>query len=335
MVHGAPAQSRWMKNEPRASLPEHEVKQILARVFPQRILLSMGPLHGLRNANFKLELDSAPHHVVLRIYEHDPSICRKEIDLLQRIGNTLPVPEILHAEPDGLSEIPPFVVTRYIEGITFQHLKRHGESSQIGEAAFAVGEALAGLGRVYFERSGWLGPGAQPSAPLFKGENAIPRFVDACLAEPRLQKRMDRATRDQMHDLMWSHAAQLVAVDAATSLVHGDFGKRNVLMKCVRGQWRVAGILDWEFAVSGSPLIDIGHFLRYERDNRPLVEPWFSDGFVKNGGSLPLDWRRLARITDSVALVESLSHNELSDEISAELLELLRAAVCNRDPQLP
>ena len=31
------------------------------------------------------------------------------------------------------------------------------------------------------------------------------------------------------------------------------------------GRWAVAAVLDWEFAVSGSPLADVGHFLRYER----------------------------------------------------------------------
>src|SRR6185437_6695629 len=44
-----------------------------------------------------------------------------------------------------------------------------------------------------------------------------------------------------------------------------------------QGTWTVAAVLDWEFAVSGSPLLDIGHFLRYECASRPLAEPHFSN----------------------------------------------------------
>ncbi len=334
MVLGAPTQSRWMRREPRTCLPEDAIEKILVRAFPHCNLDQFSALNGLRNANFKLQLDRPPHAVVLRVYEHDVSICRKEIDLLQRIRAIVPVPEILHAEPDGLDEIPPFVLTRYIEGVTFQHVKRNGDADEIGQAAFAVGEVLARLAQVSFERPGWLGPGAQPSAPLLEGDSPIPRFVDVCLSEPRLQERVHATIRYRMHDLVWSQARLLAEVNAETRLVHGDFGKRNVLMKLDRGRWRVACILDWEFAVSGSPLIDIGHFLRYERTSRPLLEPWFSDGFVRNGGVLPQNWRSLARIVDSVALLESLTHNDLSVEVTAELVELLRAAVYGHDPQL-
>jgi Ser/Thr protein kinase RdoA (MazF antagonist) len=51
----------------------------------------MQPLgDGLRNANFKLRLDGQPEPVVLRIYEHDASLCRKEMDLLRLAGGALP-----------------------------------------------------------------------------------------------------------------------------------------------------------------------------------------------------------------------------------------------------
>jgi hypothetical protein len=48
-------------------------------------------------------------------------------------------------------------------------------------------------------------------------------------------------------------------------------------------------VLDWEFAFLGSPLLDVGHFLRYERAARPLREPHLSRGFLEDGGKLPED----------------------------------------------
>jgi hypothetical protein len=69
---------------------------------------------GLRNANFKLHLDGQPEPVVLRIYEHDASLCRKELDLLRLAGGSVPVPEVIHAELYGLEDLPPFTLARYV-----------------------------------------------------------------------------------------------------------------------------------------------------------------------------------------------------------------------------
>jgi hypothetical protein len=94
----------------------------------------------------------------------------------------------------------------------------------------------------------------------------------------------------------------------------------------------VAAVLDWEFAISSSPLADIGNFLRYERAARPIAEPHFSAGFMRAGGRLPHDWRRLARIADLVALCDGLTHDELPDAVTVDLVELVRATVEDRDP---
>jgi hypothetical protein len=134
--------------------------------------------------------------------------------------------------------------------------------------------------------------------------------------------------------LVWSWAPQLAHLDDAAYLVHGDFGKRNLLVRSVAGKWIVAAVLDWELAVSGSPLADLGHFLRYERASRPLVEPHFSDGYFHAGGTLPQNWRQLARLVDVTALCESLAHDQLPDTVVAELVELISAVAENGDPRL-
>jgi hypothetical protein len=52
------------------------------------------------------------------------------------------------------------------------------------------------------------------------------------------------------------------------------------------------------------------------------------------GGDLPRDWRRLARVLDVAALCESLTHGQLPDTAAGELVELIRAIVESRDPEL-
>lgn len=335
MVDGAPHEARWLRAQPRRTLPSQLLERIVRTAFPRAHVIDTTPLtDGWRNANFKLRLNCTPEFVVLRIYEHDASLCQKEVDLLRLIGGSVPVAEVIHAEALGSEDIPPFAVMRYVEGISFRQLARGGDTEAVAQAAYSAGETLASIGRTTFPKSGWLAPGPKVAAPLLEGANRMARFVDLCLASTHLQQRMAVDLRNRTRALVWSWGPQLADLDEESCLVHGDFGKRNLLVRRMAGRWVVAAVLDWEFAVSSSPLADLGHFLRYERGSRPVVESHFSDGYLYAGGKLPQNWRQLARLVDFTALCESLTHDELPETVVAELVELVRATVENRDPKL-
>lgn len=332
MIPGASHEARWIRSEPRRSLPAPDLDCLLQHALGNCTVIEVQPLTaGLRNANFKVRLDARDGWIVVRIYEHDASLCQKEIDLLRVVGATVPVPEVIFAEPAGLDGLPPFLLMQYVEGISFHDLKRSGDHEAIAQAAFSVGETLAAIGRITLPKSGWLAPGPMVTTPLLDGADPTPRFVDLCLASPNLQRRMAAELRDRVSALLWSRAPQLAELDSQTSLVHGDFGKRNLLVRCDNGRWSVAAVLDWKFAISGTPLADLGHFLRYERATRPCAEPHFSRGYLHAGGTLPENWRLIARLVDLTALCKSLTHDELPDEVVAELVELIRATVEDRD----
>ncbi len=334
MIHSAPDEARWLRAEPRRSVPPNVLRKIIETAFKGCNAVDVQPLtDGFRNANFRIRLDSTPEFVVLRMYEHDASLCRKEVDLLNFIRPSVPVPEILHAEAGGMDGVPPFVFLSYIEGITFRELRRSGDANSTAQAAYDAGRILALIGRTRFPKSGWLGPGLCVTAPLVEGAHPGPRFVDLCLASRNVRQRMTAKLRDQVSALVWSYAAQFASRDTETNLAHGDFGKRNLLVRKVAGIWTVAAVLDWEFAIAGSPLTDVGHFLRYETFSRPKVEPHFSKGYLQAGGRLPSGFRRLARIIDLIALCESLTHDALPTPVIGELIELVRATVEDRDPQ--
>ena len=336
MIPGAPREARWIRSEPRRSLPARDLARLLCHALGDCTVVEVQPLiAGFRNANFKVRLDTRAGWIVVRIYEHDPSLCPKEIDLLRVVGATVPVPQVIFAEPAGLDGLPPFLLMQFVDGISFHDLKRSGDREAIAQAAFCVGETLAAIGRITFPNPGWLAPGPAVTTPLLDGANPTPRFVDFCLASPNLQRRMSAELRARVSALLWSRAPQLAELDSQASLVHGDFGKRNLLVRCDSGQWSVAAVLDWEFAISGSPLADLGHFLRYERVARPCAEPHFSSGYLHAGGILPQEWRRIARLLDLIALCESLTHDELPEDVTAELVELIRATVEDRDAILP
>jgi aminoglycoside phosphotransferase (APT) family kinase protein len=261
MALGSPLEARWARPEPRSALLKDQVSSITNIAFPGRRVAGVQPLiEGLRNANFKVHLDSPAECVVVRLYEHDPSLCGKEIDLLRLLGPLIPVHQVTFAQPGGLEDVPPFVALRFIEGVTLRELKRTGETGAVAQAAFASGKILARIHSIAFQNSGWIGPGLEVSAPL--ETTPRPRFVDDCLASSQLQQRMDLNLRDRFQALIWSSANQISDLCRHRCLVHGDFGERNLLVRRAARKWTVAAVLDWEFAVSGSPLTDVGHFLR-------------------------------------------------------------------------
>jgi aminoglycoside phosphotransferase (APT) family kinase protein len=332
MVPGAPHEARWIRLAPRPALPAPLIERIVQLAFPRCRLLEAQPFtDGLRNTNLKLRIDAWPDPIVLRMFEHDASLCRKEVDLCRLISGSVPVPEIIYAQPEGFPDafenLPPFTLARYVEGISFLDLKRAGDREAIAEAAYSAGETLAAIGRTSFAKPGWLGPGPATGPPLLAGNNLTPSFVDLCLASAILRARMPPDLRDRVTKLMWSWAPELAAIDNETRLVHGDFNRRNLIVRRIGGRWTVAAVLDWEFAIAGSPLIDVGNFLRYEPAARPLVEPHFSNGYLHAGGVLPRDWRRLAQLLALAAVCESLTHEQLPVAVITELLELARAAL--------
>lgn len=336
MLAGTPKEARWSRLAPRRHLDPDLAQSLLQCAFSGCSIAAMEPLSGgYRNANFRVRLNPpALPEMVLRVYEHDASLCRKEVDLMRLVGSTVPVPEVLYANTEANTDLPAFAILRFVEGVTLRELKRTGDRKAVAEAAFASGKLLAGLGKYTFSKAGWLSAGLEVTAPLLEGDDALPRFVDLCLGSPHTQRRLPPDLRSQLHDLLWSWAPRLRELDTEASLVHCDFGMRNLLVREEEGKWNVAALLDWEFAVSGSPLIDVAHFLRYELRGSPLLEPHFSLGFREAGGVLPQDWRPRCRVIDLSALVDTLVRAELPGDVEREIVELIHATLKDRDPRL-
>ena len=90
-------------------------------------------------------------------------------------------------------------------------------------------------------------------------------------------------------------------------LCHHDIGGRNILVQRAEGdRWRIQGVIDWESAGTGSPLVDIGSLFRFapRYDAKFLVE--FERGYREAGGDLPDGWNLTARLLDALRLIDTL-----------------------------
>ena len=89
---------------------------LLERITGRRVISAEPLAGGYRNSNFKLVLDGPTDSLVLRIYEHDPALCQKELDILRLIAGSVPVPEVVEAAPRGLDDFPPYLLSRLHRG---------------------------------------------------------------------------------------------------------------------------------------------------------------------------------------------------------------------------
>jgi fructokinase len=288
---------------------------------------------GLRNTNYRVHFSATNWSIVLRLYTRGDEVCAKEADVLRMVRSLVPVPEVLHVEPNGLEDFPPFVILEYVDGIIFRSLRRTREQRAIAEAAAAIGTTLASIAGHQFPRRGLFGKNLEVGDWLMPGQDTIPPLVDSCLASENFRRRAGTELSDRIHKFAWQRADRLARVDAETRLVHADFSSSNIMVRVVRGSWQVAAVIDWEYSFSGSPLWDVGNFLRYERKDRPLVEPYFSRACIAGGMSLPSDWHELARTVDLCSLCEILTRENLPEDVVKEIRELLQATLEDRDPQ--
>jgi len=300
------------------------IRDCIALAFPNSEIARTEILSGgLINTNIKIEFSSRQPPVVLRFYRSDAAVCLKESAVLRLVRSTVPVPEVIHVEPNGIDGSAPFTIMEFVNGVTFQQLKRTKDTEAIHHAAASAGETLARIGKYQFPKPGRL----QVDNDLTVGPQymEVPRLLDSFLQSRNLQQRIDVSLQHKLHDFIWSWADQLRAFDNDRQLVHCDFGNRNILVDRINGRWQVAAVLDWEFALSGMPLLDIGHYLRYESQDMPLREPYFSRAFVESGGFLPDDWRQLSMVLDLTGLVECLTHDDLPNDVADEILQLINS----------
>jgi len=134
------------------------IQDCIATVFPDSKIVSAQVLSGgLINTNLKIEFSSHQPPVVLRLYRGDAEVCLKETAVLRLVRSRVPVPEVIHVEPNG---IRPFCILEFVNGMTFQQLKRTNDLDAIHQAAASVGTTLAHIGKYQFSKPGRLQNGA-------------------------------------------------------------------------------------------------------------------------------------------------------------------------------
>jgi aminoglycoside phosphotransferase (APT) family kinase protein len=309
-----PGISRWIE---AVALPD------------RRIVAAHALTGGYSNENVQIIVDGGGGPYVLRRYRGF-NAAAVETALASRLKRVVPVPEVIAADPSGMTAGEPVLLSVFMPGRPVSELLPTLTATEATDLGRWIGWALGAIGTVQFEQPGFFADGNLEPGPAGADPTiGLPEFVDRCLKEGNAEGHLSPAEQDGLLDLAERSAPALGALRGERRLVHADYNPKNMLAEQGEdGRWRLTAILDWEFAFSSSPLFDVGNVMRHERT--PGFADGFLTGFTENGGHLPSNWRHLSRALDLYSLADFLTrppghrYFQRSIETIRQLLETWR-----------
>ena len=303
---------RWKRPVPALTPSAAEIAAMVRAGLPDANVAGFAMLEGgLANTNIRVDL--AGGRVLLRLYQRDPAQAEKEAAIARRLAGRVPVPRFVHLGDFGGQR---FALLEWIDGMPLDAaLTDAAARTMLGRA---VGETLARIHAVHFERAGLLDGALAVAAPIVADGAWLARFLRATLIDGGGARFVPR-------DLADAAIAFALANDAPWGgpfcLSHCDYNGSNILVR----DGRVAAVLDWEFAMAGTPAPDFGNLMR----NHPETD--FQDavaaGYAAAGGHLPEHWRRLARIADLAAWADFLDRPVVDPALADDALAALRETI--------
>jgi fructokinase len=269
---------------------------------------------GFSHLNTKFTLEGG-ETFILRLKDEEKNRLQFEKQISSHLEGKVPAPQVVF---QGESKGNHFLITRYLEGSSLDEVWDQFSSEELLALCFEFGECLSRIHQTTFDQFGF-----------FANEVKVNQgFDDFYLESLKVTKEMFKSSPHSFEkdvielirkneDLYRLHSQQ-------AQLCHCDFNSKNILVHQVSGEWRLKAVLDWEFAMSGSGVMDFGNFLRFDYLMPPDVSDSLSNGYLKAGGKLNEGWRKAAALMDLVALVELLTRASASSrnkESSEKLIE--------------
>jgi aminoglycoside phosphotransferase (APT) family kinase protein len=292
---------RWGPGAATLALTPSELTSLVQPAFPgQSVVANDLTSGGLANTNVRLELSAHRRPVLLRLYTRDPNadaapmpdVAAKEAALHRLLAPKLPVPRVIFAAPDNPITGHAYMLRDWADGQRLELVAREQTPHVLVDLARDVGAVLAGIHSMTFAEGGFLDSQLNV-VPFPSGIGGrLPELLETLLGargKERLgpdltQALMAFAQREPNLGASWP---------GPPSLTHADFGGSNILVQIAERGARVAAVIDWEFAFSGSSMIDLGNLLRPPLGELPGFEDAVAVGYRGAGGVLPDDWRRL------------------------------------------
>lgn len=248
---------------------------------------------GFMNSNFVVEENG--RKLVFRIYSTDMITARREFDMLKFLeSRPVRVPRV-HAVFEV--ENTPVVVMEHLNGSTLEDRLLSGEP--IDPTLYEdIGQQLGQIHSIHFKEAGFIGPEVRVGNEYENFSRFIRQFIERTLEMLKNREdRLDPETNKRFRQLVQENWDIVLATEPVRQLTHCDFNPKNILVTLDRSA-KVAGVIDWEFCLSGNGLIDIGNFFRFAYDYPTEARDHFFQGYRSVRPDLPQEWEDASRLLD-------------------------------------
>lgn len=294
----------WEKTSVTYQLQEGMVEKMVRLAYPDKKLISSELIAGgCANLNYKIQLKDKTHPLILRVYLRDQDAAYREQKLAALIKETVPAPLTHYI---GELEGHHFAITEFIPGLSLRDFLLSNAPDAIGAVMSEVGMILSKITAYEFSKAGFLNKDLE--VVEYESSDVI-KFGQNCLNDRTVVSVLSPEVIAEIKQTIEQHAS-LFATGDEKHLVHGDFDPANILVDKINGSWIVTGILDWEFAFSGSYLWDVANMLRYAYKMPPEFQNSFIDALQKNGIKLPSHWRTTIHLLNLSSLLDLLKRSD-------------------------
>mgnify|MGYP000008712537 FL=1 len=271
---------------------------------------------GYSNINARVTFEDGGV-ALLRHRSSDTDILAIEAAIMKRAAEVVSTPAILASGQDWL-------LLEWIDGERVDTLFEDEASREHWEQlAAACGEALAKIHRLTMPSCGFFDDKLQIADALSGAGRGILDYIEQCCDHPTVRERLHPRI-DAVRRHIEQHERRFTALDEQIALVHSDYNTKNLLAaRDERGEWHIT-VLDWEFAFAGSPMMDLGNFLRFEHERPHDVARAFIRGYERERGApLHPEWRLDARLMDLASMLSFLAREELSPRTESTALGVI------------
>ena len=293
----------WEKTSQIHTLPDGTIERMIGLAYPHQKCISWTLLSGgCGNLNVKIYLSEEKHPLILRIYlrQHNMASREKNIGLL--LKGVVPVPlTYFIGECDGYS----FAVVEFIPGITLRDFLLTHETYDRA-LLYEVGMLLSKIASYSFLKPGFFDDTLNVTETF--SQEAFVLFIKDSLKNKTVLSQLTSEMILRI-EACFEKKISFLPSEKERHLVHGDFDPANILVAQIGSAWHVTGILDWEFAFSGSVLWDVANMLRYAHDVSPIFESSFLQGLREGGIILPDSWQTTVSLLNVSSLPDCLARS--------------------------
>jgi aminoglycoside phosphotransferase (APT) family kinase protein len=250
--------------KPDIAVSSAQAQAIVDRLGGGRTVAQVSTLQGgAIGAIYEIGLRDGALSLILKVYPESLHWkMQKEVNVCALLSGQLsvPVPRVLLADDTKSAIGLNFVLMNKLDGAVLRTLEPALPDTDLISAYAQMGQVLRQIHRISLPSFGYIGPDGIWTA------HASNRAYMSSQFETKLAEFAERGGESALGDRLRAVViARLSLLEACTAphLCHYDFHSGNVLAERRDGSFQLSGIVDFESAIAGDPLMDIAKALYY------------------------------------------------------------------------